>query len=589
MKDFFKFMFASMLGFFLTSIIVFFMFFAFLMAMISFTKSDDVQISDDSILHLKLDYEIEDRSSNDPFNYFYGFDSFRGNPGLNEITKNIEKATYDDRIHGIYLDLFDVPSGLATINEIRNVIVSFKESGKFVYVYGDILTQKAYYLATVADKIYLNPEGMLEFKGFYSEIVFIKGLLEKLEIDPQIIRHGKYKSAVEPLILDKMSEANREQTTAFIQSLWDETVANISIDRNISVDKLNDIANKLEAFRAKSAFEFNLVDSVIYFDEFLSILANQLETDYVKSDNLLTISTYDKVKTRVPKKKRSRNKVAVVYASGSILQGEGSDNTIGSDKIARALRSARVDNSIKAVVLRVNSPGGDGLASDIILREVNLIKTEKPIVVSMGNLAASGGYYIACGADKIVANANTITGSIGVFGLIPNFQQFFNNKLGVTFDDVKTNDNADFVQVTKSLSEFQYQLIEQEVDNFYNTFINHVAKGRNMTVEQVDEIAQGRVWSGSDALKFGLVDELGDLNTAIEMAAQLANLEDYRVIEKPEQKDPFEKIITELLSETRKTYLEKELGKGYYYLKEFREVYEMKGVQARMPFSIQIN
>lgn len=589
MKDFFKFMFASMLGFFLTSIIVFFMFFAFLMAMISFTKSDNVQISDDSILHLKLDYEIGDRSSNDPLNFFYGFESFRSNPGLNEIIKNIEKATYDDRIHGIYLDLFDVPSGLATINEIRNAIVSFKESGKFVYVYGDILTQKAYYLATVADKIYLNPEGVLEFKGFYSEIVFIKGLLEKLEIDPQIIRHGKYKSAVEPLILDKMSEANREQTTAFVQSLWDETVANISTDRNISVDKLNDIANKLEAFRAKSAFEFNLVDSVIYFDEFLSILANQLETDHVKSDNLLTISTYDKVKTRVPKKKRSRNKVAVVYASGSISQGEGSDQSIGSDKIARALRSARLDNTVKAVVLRVNSSGGDGLASDIILREVNLIKTEKPIVVSMGNLAASGGYYIACGADKIVANANTITGSIGVFGLIPNFQQFFNNKLGITFDDVKTNDNADFVQVTKSLSEFQYQLIELEVDNFYNTFINHVAKGRNMTVEQVDEIAQGRVWSGTDALNLGLVDELGDLNTAIELVAQLANIEDYRIIEKPEQKDPFEKIITELLSETRKTYLEKELGKGYYYLKEFREVYEMKGVQARMPFSIQIN
>ncbi|MCD4731744.1 MAG: signal peptide peptidase SppA [Bacteroidales bacterium] len=589
MKDFFKFMFASMLGFFFTSVIVFFLFFAFLMAMISFTKSDDIQISDDSILHLKLDYEIEDRSSNDPFNYFYGFDSFRGNPGLNEITKNIEKATDDDRIHGIYLDLLDVPSGLATINEIRNVIVSFKESGKFVYVYGDILSQKAYYLATVADKIYLNPEGMLEFKGFYSEIVFIKGLLEKLEIDPQIIRHGKYKSAVEPLILDKMSEANREQTSAFVQSLWDETIANISNDRNISKDKLNDIANKLEAFRAENALEFNLIDSVIYYDEFLNILATHIETDHINSDNLLTISAYDKIKARVPKKKRSRDKVAIVYASGDISQGEGSDNTIGADKIARALRQARLDNSIKAVVLRVNSPGGDGLASDIILREANLIKAEKPIVVSMGNLAASGGYYIACGADKIVANANTITGSIGVFGLIPNFQQFFNNKLGVTFDNVKTNDNADFVQVTKPLSEFQYQLIEQEVDKFYNTFINHVAKGRNMTIEQVDEIAQGRVWSGADALKLGLVDELGDLNAAIELAAQLANIEDYRVIEKPEQKDPFEKIISELLSETRQSNLEKELGKGYYYLKEFKEVYEMKGIQARMPFSIQIN
>ena len=589
MKDFFKFMFASMLGFFLTSIIVFFLFFAFLMAMISLTKSDDTQISDDSILHLKLDYEIEDRSTNDPFTYFYGFDSFQAKPGLNLIIKNIEKAANDDRIQGIYLDLLDIPSGLATINEIRNAIISFKESGKFVYVYGEIFSQKAYYLATVADKIYLNPEGMLEFKGFYSEIVFIKGLLEKLEIDPQIIRHGKYKSAVEPLILDKMSEANKEQTTAFVQSLWDETLANISAERNISIEKLNDIADKLDAFRADRALELNLIDSVIFFDEFLNILANNLGVDVIKSDNLVSISSYDNVKTRTSNKKRSRNKVAVVYASGSISQGEGSDNTIGSDKIARTLRKVRLDNCVKAVVLRVNSPGGDGLASDIILREANLIKAEKPFVVSMGNLAASGGYYIACGADRIVANANTITGSIGVFGIIPNFQQFFNNKLGITFDNVKTNDNADFIQTTKPLSEFQYKLIEQEVDQFYKTFIGHVAKGRNMTIEEVDAIAQGRVWSGADALELGLVDEIGDLNTAIDIAVQLAELDDFRIIEKPEQQDPFEKLISEFMGQTRQSHLEKELGKGYYYLKEFKEVYEMKGIQARMPFSLQIN
>ncbi len=441
----------------------------------------------------------------------------------------------------------------------------------------------------MADKIYLNPEGMLEFKGFYSEIVFIKGLLEKLEIDPQIIRHGKYKSAVEPLILDKMSEANKEQTTAFVQSLWDETLANISAERNISIEKLNDIADKLDAFRADRALELNLIDSVIFFDEFLNLLANNLGVDVIKSDNLVSISSYDNVKTRTSSKKRSRNKVAVVYASGSISQGEGSDNTIGSDKIARTLRQVRLDNSVKAVVLRVNSPGGDGLASDIILREANLIKAEKPFVVSMGNLAASGGYYIACGADRIVANANTITGSIGVFGIIPNFQQFFNNKLGITFDNVKTNDNADFIQTTKPLSEFQYKLIEQEVDQFYKTFIGHVAKGRNMTIEEVDAIAQGRVWSGADALELGLVDELGDLNIAIDIAVQLAELDDFRIIEKPEQQDPFEKLISEFMGQTRQSHLEKELGKGYYYLKEFKEVYEMKGIQARMPFSLQIN
>lgn len=590
MKDFFKFMFASMLGFILTSVIVFFMFFAFLMTMISFTKSDDVKISDESILYLKLNYEIEDRTQNDPFNFFYGFESFRSEPGLNEITENIGKAAHDDRIHGIYLNLLELPSGLATINEIRDAIDSFKESGKFVYVYGDVLSQKAYYLATVADKIYLNPEGILEFKGFNVEKVFIKGLLKKLEIDPQIIRHGKYKSAVEPLILEKMSEANREQTTAFVKSLWDETITSISTDRNIPVEKLNDIADNLEAFRAASALEFNLIDSTIFFDEFLKLLANKIDVEVIKSNNLISIGEYNNVKSTETKKKRSRNKVAVVYASGSISQGEGSDNSIGSDKIARTLRQVRLDKSVKAVVLRVNSPGGDGLASDIILREANLIKAEKPFVVSMGNLAASGGYYIACGANKIVAHPNTITGSIGVFGIIPNFQQFFNNKLGITFDNVKTNDNADFIQITEPLSDFQYQLIKKEVDNFYKTFINHVAEGRNMTVAEVDSIGQGRVWSGTDALQLGLVDELGDLNRAIEIAVELADLDDdYRVVEKPEQEDPFEKIIAEIMRETRQSGLEKELGKGYYYLKEFKEIYEMKGIQARLPFTMQIN
>lgn len=565
------------------------MFFAFFMAMISLTNSDDVQINDNSILHLKLNYEIEDRSINDPFTYFYGFDSFKSNPGLNEILRNIAKASDDDRIHGIYLNLLDIPSGLATINEIRNAIVSFKESGKFVYVYGNILSQKAYYLATVADKIYLNPEGMLEFKGFYSNVVFIKGLLEKLEIDPQIIRHGKYKSAIEPLILDKMSEANREQTSAFVQSLWDETLVSISTDRGVSVENLNDIADKLEAFRAQKALDLNLIDAVIYYDEFLDMLADDISVELVKQDNLITIGAYDKVKSTNAKKKRSRNKIAVVYASGSISQGEGDEKSIGSDKIARTLRQARLDNSVKAVVLRVNSPGGDALASDIILREANLIKEEKPFVVSMGNLAASGGYYIACGADKIVANANTITGSIGVFGIIPNFQQFFNNKLGVTFDGVKTNENSDFIQTTEPLSDFQYQLITQEVENFYDTFIQHVANGRNMTVEEVDAVAQGRVWSGTDALQLGLIDELGDLNTAIDIAVQLAELDDFRIIEQPEQKEPLEQFLAEIMNETRHSHLEKELGKGYYYLKEFKEIYDMKGVQARMPFSLQIN
>jgi protease-4 len=578
-----------MLGFFLTSIIVFFLLFAFVMAMIAFTQPEEVNVPEKTILHLKFDYPIDDRSSNNPYAFNFDFTSFRTNPGLNEIIKNIEKAKNDERIKGIYLDLMDVPSGLATISEIRNALIGFKTSGKFIYAYGEIFTQKAYYLSTVADKIFLNPEGMIEFRGFKGEVMFIRGLLEKLGIEPQIIRHGKYKSAIEPLILDKMSEANKEQTLAFIQSMWDESVEGMSLARKLSVESINEIADRLEASRAHDAYKLKLIDSVLYFDQFLSLLAEKIETDQVKKEDLLSINKYNNVKHKNKEEKRSKNKIAVIYASGTIAQGEGSDQSIGSDKIARTIRSARLDNSIKAVVLRVNSPGGDGLASDVILREVNLTKNVKPVVVSMGDLAASGGYYISCGANKIFANPNTITGSIGVFGVIPNFQKFFNNKLGITFDEVMTNDNADFISVTKPLSEFQYAVIQKEVESFYTVFLNHVATGRNMTVEQVDEIAQGRVWSGKDALKIGLIDELGGVNDAIDAAKVLANLEDYRIVELPAQMDPFEKLVSDMMGESRQSYIQKELGTGYKYFNYLKEISQIKGIQARLPYEITID
>ena len=502
--------------------------------------------------------------------------------------KILKKAKNDDRIKGIYLNLSDVPSGMATISEIRNSLEDFKETGKFIYAYGELFTQKAYFLASIAHKIFMNPVGMLEFRGYRGEVVFIKGLLERLEIEPQIIRHGKYKSAIEPLILDRMSEANKEQTLTFIQSLWDNTINDIAESRGVDIEVLNDIASSLSASRTKSAYELNLIDSVIYYDQFLEYMADIIDVEKIKIDNLISVSDYSKAKVK-DDKKRSKNRIAVIYASGSISQGEGSDNSIGSDKIARTIRQARLDEKIKAVVLRVNSPGGDGLASDVILREVNLLKEEKPIVVSMGNLAASGGYYIACGANKIFANPNTITGSIGVFGIIPNFEKFFENKLGITFDDVMTNDNADFMNITKPMTEYQYNLIQKEVDDFYDTFVNHVVKGRGMTYEQVDEIGQGRVWTGIDALEIGLVDELGGIDDAIEAAVELAELEDYRVIELPEQKDPFQKLLSDLMNQSRSSFIKKELGPNYQYVRYIKEVSEIKGVQARLPYDFYLN
>jgi len=559
------------------------------MAIISFAQPEEAMIGNKAILHVKLDYVIEDRSSNDPFASGFNFAPFSSNPGLNEVLKNIEKARNDDRIKGIFLDLMDVPSGLATIAEIRNALVDFKTSGKFIYTYGQIISQKAYYLSTVSDKICLNPVGMIELRGFRGDVMFIKGLLEKLEIEPQIIRHGKYKSAIEPLILDRMSEANKEQTLAFIQSMWNDAIGGMAQSRNLSLEEINRIADRLEASRSEDAYKLKLIDSVIYYDQFLTMLAQRIDKENINKEDLISLSKYTTVSHNTVKEKRSKNKIAVVFASGTISQGEGSDQSIGSDKIARTIRNARLDNTIKAIVLRVNSPGGDGIASDVILREVNMTKTVKPVVVSMGDYAASGGYYISCGANKIIAQPNTITGSIGVFGVIPNFQKFFNNKLGITFDEVKTNENSDFIGVTKPMSEFQYALLQEEIDNFYATFISHVSVGRNMPVEKVDEIGQGHVWSGTDAKEIGLVDELGGLNDAVKAAAELAAIEDYRIVEMPALLDPFEKLITDLMGESTQTLLQKELGTNYKYYKYVKGLAEIKGIQARLPFEIDIN
>ncbi len=586
MKDFFKFMFASMVGFILTSIILFFLFFSFVMAMVSLTKTEEVVVNNKSVLQLKLDYEIPERTPNTPFN-ITPFGDLRTISGLNDILKSINNAKNDSRILGIYLDLSVIPSGFATVSEIREALEDFKESGKFIYSYGAVYGQKAYYLATVADKIFVAPEGMIDFHGLSVRTSFIKGLLDKLEIDIQIIRHGKFKSAVEPLMLNKMSEASREQTQAFISSIWNDVTKLISQSRNIKIERLNEIADGLLAQTTEDAYNFGMVDSIIYKDQFLSILANEIDVSTVKVNNLISVNKYKNAKVQSAGK-RSRNKIAVIYASGDIVGGEGDDG-ISSERYARTIRNARLDNSIKAIVLRVNSPGGDGLASDIILREVKLAKKVKPVVVSMGDVAASGGYYISCGADYIFAEPTTITGSIGVFGLIPNMQHFFNNKLGVSFDGVKTNDNADYMTITKPLTSYQRNVIQTMVDRFYTTFITHVSEGRGLTTAQVDSIGQGRVWSGTDALSIGLVDEMGSLKTAIEKAKELAALEDYRITELPKQKDPFEQIVQDIMGQTRQSMIKSELGELYKYYGYMKSVKEMKGIQARMPYFIEIN
>ncbi|PCH64732.1 MAG: signal peptide peptidase SppA [Bacteroidetes bacterium] len=590
MKQFFKFTFASMLGMFLAFILIFLLFIGIISVSVSLVDTKKtIQVSSKSVLHIKLNHKIPDRTIDNPFqNFDFGSMSPKKTVGLNDILENIEKARTDENIKGIYLDISSIPTGLATIGEIRNALKTFKEdSGKFIICYSEMYSQRAYYLASVADKIYLNPEGYVEFKGMSTTIPFFKDALEKLEIEAQIIRHGKFKSAVEPFMLDKMSEANREQTMTYVGSIWNHLLNDISESRNIPFDELNRIADNLLIASAEDAVKYKIADQLMFKDEVLADLRERLELEEDDKINFMSLGKY----TNAPKEKKKgviRDKIAVVYASGGIVSGEGDPDEIGSERISKAIRKARLDDKVKAIVLRINSGGGSALASDVIWREMVLAKEVKTVVASMGNVAASGGYYIACAADTIVANPITITGSIGVLGIIFNAQKFFSNKLGITFDGVKTNEHSDLGSMVRPLTEGEKRIIQDEIERIYDVFITHVAEDRELTKAEVDSIGQGRVWSGIDAKRIGLIDVFGGLETAIELAASMADIEDYRILELPKQKDPFEKFLQELTGEVQTTLLKHQLGDNYKYYKQLQALPKMNGIQARIPYEIEI-
>lgn len=588
-------MFASVAGTLLTLILFLFLVVGLVASLISKAEKDEVSVKENTVLVAKFDTPILDRSLTNPFEGF-DFSSFKSNRplGLNDVLNNIEKAAADPNIDGIYLELSEINAGMGNLEEVRNKLMEFKESDKFIISYAEYYSQSAYYLATVADQIYLNPDGMLMFKGLYSQLAFLKNMLEKIEVEPQIIRgrDNKYKSAVEPLMLEKMSEANREQMEAILTGIWGKMIAAISESRGIGIDELNRIADELEISNAMKALEHGFVDGLVYKDEILAELRSRTgkeDDDKIESVGIARYTRAPDVrhdKSRV----RIKDRIAVVYAIGEISGGEGSDMSIGSDRIAKTIREARTNDKVKAIVMRVNSPGGSALASEVIRREVELAAAEKPFVVSMGNVAASGGYWISASADYIMADPTTITGSIGVFGVIPNMQGLFNNKLGITFDKVLSNKNADFVDVMEPLNPFQRQKIEHEVVRIYDEFLELVADARGMTVDEVDRIAQGRVWTGIDALKVGLVDELGGYEAAIAKAAEMAELGDqYRLLELPEQKDPFQQILSEMTGQSRMKMLQRELGEYYNYVEYMQQVSRMQGVQARLPFFFTIN
>ena len=586
MKQFFKFMFASMLGTFLLFVIVFFITMGIAAAIVATASSDETVISKNTVLLVKLNKEIADRGTKTKITM--GFAGPEKTTGLNDILDNLQKAKQDDNISGIYLDLSDIPAGMATLREIRDALIDFKTSGKFIWAYSEGYSQKSYYLATVADKIFLNPQGTIDFKGLATEMVFLKGMLEKLDIKMQVIRHGKFKAATEPLFLEKMSPENRKQITELLGDIWSEMIVGISDARKISKDDLNRIADSLSIRTADDALKFKFVDELLYKDELLAQMKKQLKIDAKKKIQTVSLDSYTSVTdTRTPY--TGTDKIAVIYASGSIGGGEGDDQSIGSERISRAIRKAREDEKVKAIVFRINSGGGSALASDVIWREIELAKKIKPVVASFGDVAASGGYYIACAATKILADPTAITGSIGVFGVIPNMEGLFNKKLGITFDWAMTNKNGDYIPVMKPLSPYQTMLIQREVDHIYDVFTGKVAEGRKMQQAQVDSIGQGRIWSGSDAKTLGLVDEFGGLSKAIELAASLAKTKNYRLTELPEQKEWFQELIDQFTGADPSAKIKEVLGPDYRFYQYYKEVMEMKGVQARMLVNFSIN
>ncbi len=585
-KTFFAALFASIVGYF---IIIFFGILIIVGIVASSSKKDETKVEPNSILHLKLDYTISEKTSSNPFENF-DFATFEPseNLGLNDILKNIKKAKSDDNIKGIYLDVTVMPNGVATTEAIRKELIDFKKSGKFIVAYAEVMTQKAYYLASVADKVYLNPYGLVEFSGLNTELTFFKNMLDRLGIEVQVFYAGKFKSATEPFRLDKMSDANRLQITEYMNSIYNHYIKNIAASRKMSEQLVDSIATNLLVRRAEDAKDFGLVDELAYYDVVLDDLKSR--TGKKEDDKLVSVSMnkYDKAPT-IKKENLKADKIAVVYAEGDIVDGKGENNNIGSERVAKMIRKIRQDKSIKALVLRVSSPGGSALASEIMLREIELAKKKMPVIVSMGNVAASGGYYISCYADTILAEPNTITGSIGVFGLIPNMQGFFNKHIGITFDNVKTGKFSDLGSLTKPINEEGKVIIQHGVDTIYYKFKKRVAVGRGMTMEQVDEVAQGRVWTGLQAKEIGLVDVIGGMDEAVTIAAYKAGLKEYRTKEYPEEEDPLEKFFKSLKSDAEAYFMKARLGEFYPVFEKIESLKNMNGIQARMPFDVTIH
>lgn len=595
--NFLKNVLASMLGTFLALVIATLFFVILIVGLVaSAGETEHVAIKDNAILHLQLDDQIVDRASESDFNFNGSSFESTESIGLNDFIADLKHAATDEKIKGIFLEVGNIGGAPSSMLDLRQAISDFKKSGKWIIAYSENYSQGGYFIASAANEVYLYPTGTLDWRGINAEVMFYKKLIDKLEIEAQIIRgpNNKFKSAVEPFMYDKMSEPNREQMKTFIDDIWKVMLEHIATDRDISAAVLNSAADSLSTINPKNAVSMKMIDGLKYRDEIMDIMKSRVESLNMSADgtdkkdklNLVSLSDYHSTYTDISLAKES---VAVVYAVGSIESGEGDDQTIGSDRIAKALKEAREDETVKAIVLRVNSPGGSALASDVIWRETELIKKSgKPLIVSMGDYAASGGYYISCSADKIFANPNTITGSIGVFGILPNMQRFLDNKLGITFDRYETNPHADYISVNKPLEAYEMTAMQNSVTHIYDDFTLKVATGRKKTQAEIDSIGQGRVWSGEDALTIGLVDKIGNLQDAIAAAAEMAKLTEYQVDELPKMIDPFEKLLTDLTGQKQASVMQELLGESYVAYRDVKSLVNMRGPQVRLPFILKI-
>ncbi len=576
---------ATIVGLFVFSMICFF---GILLIGVLFSSSEDsLTVKDNSVIELDLSqihYDYAGKVNFKDFDY-----TSAEHDGLSDVLEAIEYAKTDDKIKGISILNNVSELGVAQTKALRDQLEDFKKSGKFIYSYSDVYSQKEYFLNSVANKIYMNPIGEFEFKGLSAEIMFFKDFEDKSGLKMEVIRHGKYKSAVEPFLENKMSEANKEQTSKLLNSIWNSVIVDISKSRKIPVERLNQIADGLLARTPEMAKKEKLVDVIAYEDVYHNEIRKALQVDADEDYNSVSILDYANEVAISNVDFSSKDVIAVIYAQGEIGSGEGDINEIGEGSMRRSLQEARKDKNVKAIVLRINSPGGNALTSELIWREIEITKKVKPVVVSMGDYAASGGYYIACNANKIFAEANTITGSIGVFGVLPNFSEAA-KKIGISTELVKTNTNASDYSPFKPLDENYRGFAQESVERIYGIFLQRVAAGRKLTTAQVDAIGQGRVWSGQDALKIGLVDKIGGMDDALKEAAKLGKTTKYRTKNYPEIDKEFGDILSQFgLAQSKESIIKESIGvENYEVLKHVKQMTSQKGIQARMAYELKI-